>query len=162
MRTFLGRLRAVTSLALIWGAVWLPVGAVVDLLHRWMNGLRLAPLFLWDLGVWTIFGGLSGAIFAVLLALLERRQSFHQLSAQRGALWGAAAGAALPICLALILAAIGGRLAASPFAFAGIALLGSVCGWGTLKIARHGVGSESDAAARDERQADTRQHNRRA
>src|SRR5262249_9115578 len=109
-----------------------------------------------------ICGGLSGAIFAFLLAVLERRQSFHQLSAQRLAIWGAAAGAALPVCLWLILTAIGGGLSATPFAVAGIALLGGACGWGTFRIARHVMNAEWSAAAHDDPEAASRQRNRRA
>jgi hypothetical protein len=146
VRTFLRRLRGAISLALLWAAVWLPAGALLTLLSGWTGHSLRLPL--WYFGIWTALGALSGGVFALLLAVLERRQSFQQLSARRLAIWGAIAGGAIPIGGSLLIVALFSDLSLSadaPSAFASMALLGAACAVATLSLARRGAPVETGA-----------------
>jgi hypothetical protein len=139
VRTFLRGLRGTLSLAALWAAVWLPVGGILGFVLDWTEH-SIRPPF-WYLG-WTALGASSGASFALLLALFERRRSFQELSTRRLTVWGAAAGAALPILGTRLLIAIFPDLRLSsdtPILFAVLMLLGASCAWATLAIARRGA-----------------------
>jgi hypothetical protein len=75
-------------------ATWALSWAVASLLLGPHQGLRSDVLgTAWSLvRVGAIKGALSGAVFALLLAWLERRQRIATLSAPRLALWGGVAG----------------------------------------------------------------------
>jgi hypothetical protein len=95
----------------------------------------------WYVG-WTALGASSGASFALLLALFERRRSFQELSIRRLTIWGGAAGAALPIAGTRLLIAILPDLRLSsdtPILFAVLALFDASCARATLAIARRGA-----------------------
>jgi hypothetical protein len=146
MRTFFRRLRGTLGLASLWAAVWLPTGVLLSLVLGWTgHSLRLPS---WYLGAWTVLGASSGAVFAMLLALFERRRSLQDLSVRRLSIWGAAAGAALPIAGSLLLVAFVSGLSLSsdaPVVFAVLALLGASSAWATLTIARRGATGEQVA-----------------
>jgi hypothetical protein len=151
VRTFLRGLRGTLSLAALWAAVWLPAGIILGFVLDWAEH-SLRPPF-WYLG-WTALGASSGASFALLLALFERRRSFQELSTRRLTVWGAAAGAALPIAGTRLLVALMPDLRLSsdtPILFAVLALLGASCAWATLAIARRGATVERAAPPSSER-----------
>ncbi len=72
--------RAILGITLMWALAWLPIGGAValyaassppqpsDVISRPVS----VPLFL---TVWTVWGGMSGAAFALILKFTERRRS---------------------------------------------------------------------------------------
>ena len=140
------RLRAALSLASLWAAVWLPAGVVLGLLFGWTGHSWRLPL--WYPVIWTLLGASSGAAFALLLAALGRQHTLDELSPRTLALWGATVGAAIPVGATLLLMAFVPELRLTQDAtvvFASMALLGSVCAWASLKIARRGATLHVDA-----------------
>ena len=83
----LRRLRGILSLAVLWAMVWLLAGVVVELAFRWSAGSPRHGLHFQDLLGWTGLGAFSGAVFAALIALFERRRTFDELSVKRLASW---------------------------------------------------------------------------
>lgn len=143
------RLRAALAIGCIWALVWLPLGALValyaagsspqpeDLLYRPVE----VPTFLL---VWTIWGGLSGTGFAIILGTAERRRTLGQLSIARTGLWGALGAMSAPTLLTAV-DMVRGLLGASlydwrvPFvSVLASAILGGACGAATLIAARRG------------------------
>jgi len=88
----------------VWAIAWLPVGAALaayvtaspaapgDLFARPIDGALFT-------GVWTIWGGVSGVLFALLLRATERRRTLRGLSLARTSLWGGLGSMALPVGL---------------------------------------------------------------
>jgi hypothetical protein len=126
-------------IALMWAAAWLPIGALllaVGVLTR------DRPVFL--LLLWTAWGAVSGAAFAVALAFWERRDSFAALPLVRYTIWGAVGAMVLPIVAVLV--DLAG--AAPPWRWdywwpalvilAFSALLGGSCAAATAALARRG------------------------
>jgi len=141
------RLRAVLSIAVLWALAWLPIGGVLalyassrppqpsDLISRPVS----MPLFL---TVWTIWGGLSGSLFAVVLGVGERRRGLSDLSVARTAAWGALGSMTVPaalLALDMIRAPISLRLydwRVPLLALSLSALLGAGCAAATLALAQ--------------------------
>jgi hypothetical protein len=141
-------LRGVLGTALLWAVVWLPVGAAFGLLlNAGQRGNVIPPSVLWMVTMGGAWGGVSGVIFAGLLALAERRHTIADLSLIRVAAWGAVGCASLPVLLALHYLPREDLLALRADAmFLGIvlvvsALLGAACAAGTLTLARRAPGS---------------------
>lgn len=94
------------------------------------------PLFLLR---WTLWGAVSGGVFAIVLMIAERRRSLAELSFTRTALWGALGSLSLPAAVMARDAIqsgvlIEGRLLLLPVMLT--AGLGAACAAGTLRIAR--------------------------
>lgn len=113
----LRRLRGILVTALIWAFLWVPVGLIAGIYRSFklqsydgipwaLPGLdQFLMAILANVAVWMIWGAISGALFAVLLALIERRRDVAALSVRRTAIWGALGAVALPtIVLAAFLA----------------------------------------------------------
>ena len=93
------RLLAVISLAILWSLEWAVLGALFGIYQFYFgrNYAIIDPPF-WAGPFWTMVlltaisfakaGALSGALFAIVLALAERRQSLAHLRLSRVALWG--------------------------------------------------------------------------
>lgn len=143
------RLRAVLAIGGLWALAWWPVGILValyaaatppqpdDLLYRPVE----VPVFML---AWTIWGWLSGAGFAVILAIAERRHTLRQVSLGRAALWGAMGAMSAPTVLTIVDLV---RLPRAIFhdwrvpvvsAIASV-LLGGACAAATLVAARRGI-----------------------
>ena len=134
-------------IGVVWALAWLPVGGVIvlyagsrpprpdDLLYRPVDG----SLFL---TVWTIWGALSGFVFAMILSRAERRRTLSELSLARTAVWGALGAMLLPALLTALDVARG--WASSPLyswrpavvSFLLSLVLGAACALGTLVLAR--------------------------
>jgi hypothetical protein len=101
------------------------------------------------LAFWTGIGILSGAVFAALLATLERDQTLERLSARRVAVWGALGGATVPVLSTLVVLAVTNlHLSAdAPPVFIAMAALGTACALATLWLARR-RGAEPEGIAR--------------
>ena len=143
------RLRAALAIGGIWGLVWFPLGALValyaagsppqpaDLFYRPVD----VPTFLL---VWTIWGGLSGTGFAIILGTAERRRTLGELSIARAALWGALGAMSAPTLLTAVDLArglLGSRLYDWRVPLVSVlasAILGGACGAATLIAARRG------------------------
>ena len=146
----LRQLRAILSVATVWALVWLPIGAVValyatsrppqpsDLLHRPVE-------FRVFLSVWTVWGALSGAAFALVLRSAERRRRLAELSLGRTALWGGLGAIAIPallVALDLLRGSIGSPLYDWRPALVSLvtsAILGASSAAATLALARRPV-----------------------
>jgi hypothetical protein len=104
MQTSLRRLRATLIIALTWALVWLPMGFALalyagsrppqpsDVISRPVA----LPAFV---TAWTIWGAISGGVFAFVLTVTERRRTIETLSTARTAVWGALGAVALPLVL---------------------------------------------------------------
>ncbi len=107
----LRRIRAVVITGLLWGLVWLPVGAAVGFVQYQRGGLidvlspppgimlRVIAQFTLQ---WGFLGFINGALFAVLLAIAERGRTLATLSVRRVAFWGALGTLVLPAVVLLI------------------------------------------------------------
>ena len=107
------RIVAVISLAILWALEWAVLGALFGVygFYFWENYALLNPPF-WAGPFWTVVlvtaisfakaGALSGALFALVLALAERRQSVDHLRLSRVILWGIIGAWLVPGTLLLI------------------------------------------------------------
>ena len=132
--SILRRIRGAVSVALIWAVAWLPIGVLVAIWKGWLSTPFLA--------VWTALGASAGAVFALLLATLERRRTLEDLSTRRLTIWGALGGAALPVVGSLLIDLLVPNVSLAgdaPAVFGVMALLGAACAWATLRIARRDV-----------------------
>jgi hypothetical protein len=101
------RLRAALLTALVWAMGWTVAGILwmsgLTWLIRQRQGVGPDPLsfVMAVLMNWTLLGALSGAVFALVLSLAERKRgSLEALSLSRMALWGAVGGVGLPLLVA--------------------------------------------------------------
>jgi hypothetical protein len=134
-------------MAFIWALVWLPIGLALglyaagsppqptDVIGRPVR----VPLFV---TAWTLWGALSGGLFALVLGIIERRRSVESLGLGRIAVWGAAGSTTLPLLLTVVDVARTppGLLGYSwrfPFLVLGAsAILGAGCAAAALLLAR--------------------------
>lgn len=118
--------RGAVGVGVTWAAMWAVVGLLIGV------GMRLARPQ--DLGpgehpitiavVFGVVGLLSGAIFAIVMAIAERRRTLGELSVPRAAGWGALASVLLPLLTSMdngmivIFAPLGAMVAATSVALA--------------------------------------------
>ncbi len=143
------RLRGILGTALTWAVVWLPVGVVMALIALNARGdvicLYCPPFWEWFppfLLSWTLWGAVSGAVFAIVLMIAERRRSLAELSFTRTALWGALGSLALPAALMARDGFVRGVLIEGGLMFLPLVLiagLGAACAAGTLRVARQSL-----------------------
>jgi len=143
----LRKLRAALVIAGIWAIVWMPMGLALalyagsrspqptDVLARPVS----VPVFV---SAWTMWGGMSGALFAFILGLAERRRTLASLSRVRTVAWGAIGCVTLPAVLTVVdalgtpagLRGYGWRFPVAALAVS--AGLGAACAAATLALAR--------------------------
>jgi hypothetical protein len=111
MNTLLRRLRGLLGTALIWAVLWFPIGLVAglyrfaklpppDLLPAPPFSLAFFARYVASITVaWMVWGAICGAVFALLLSILERRRDVDSLSGRRTAIWGALGTMALPAAI---------------------------------------------------------------
>jgi hypothetical protein len=106
MKPWLRRLRGVLGVGALWGVAGTAYGAMSALVAKVLSGVRPGvPLFefLLEVGLGAgAVGFLLGSGFAGVLAVIERRRTFDQLSLARAAAWAAMVGATLPIAYLLV------------------------------------------------------------
>lgn len=132
------RCRGLLGTTLIWGLVWVPLGAVgsvaVALRARW----SITPdLLLRGAVAGSIWGGIAGTLFGSGLMLAEQRNSLAALSERRTVAWGALA-ALWPFILTGLYDLAHGSFGGAVFwVGSGIAAtLGAISGVATLAFAR--------------------------
>lgn len=129
------RIRGAIGIALTWAAGWGAAGAIMVLGIVLVTGRRPDPPFPLMFGA---FGFVAGVIFSVVLARVEGRRRFDQISLPRAAACGAAVGVLLSAAFVLAVASAGDRaflwnlLVVGPIA--GVAAAGSAAG--SLALAR--------------------------
>ena len=141
------RIRGVLGTALTWAIVWLLVGLGVVLFLGEPNCLYCNPNWRWYVVLfWTLWGAISGAGFAIVLMIAERRRTFADLTVARTTMWGAVGAAAVP-GVAMIWDVVANGfdsdvLADLRFVLITLAIsaaLGAACAAGTLRIARQSL-----------------------
>jgi len=137
----LHRLRGIIGTALVWAVVWLPLGELLVLYRNSQSVECFAcARASFVLAIWTGWGAFSGAVFATVLMITERRHSFADLSIRRFALWGALGAVSVPAAITVWdVTNFAGPYPDWGFASVAMtlsALLGAGCAAGTLALAR--------------------------
>jgi hypothetical protein len=125
-------------MAMLWAFAWLPIGVLVGLTFGWVHIPPRSWLEASFLTTWTAVGALSGGVFALILAIAERKRTFAELTPRRFMLWGLLGGATIPVVSIVIVAAIANVHLAAPSGpvFALMTALGGVCASASLWLAR--------------------------
>lgn len=145
------RLRGVLGISIVWAFAWLPLGVGLGLYRYWSDQAILSFLprslgrFLshmaYAAGLWMVAGAVSGAIFAVILALAERNRTLGTLSIRRLAIWGGIGSSLVPATF-LTLEAFwfthGSWWSGATVVVAVAAALGAASAAATLKLASRG------------------------
>lgn len=124
LRGFLG---LVVTWGITWGAVFALLGLIVGFVDPDSIDPGEGPLRIAWIGAF--YGVVSGAVFALLLSVAERRRAITELSAGRAALWGAISAAVFPLLtpvadsMLIFLCPIGAALAAGSVGLAKRAVL---------------------------------------
>ena len=96
----LRRLRGTIGTAFVWAVLWLPLGVLLVLYRNSQSVECFAcARTSFVLAIWTGWGALNGAVFAALLMITERRNSFTDLSMRRFGLWGALVAVSVPAAI---------------------------------------------------------------
>ena len=134
--------------SLLWALAWTPIG-IVSAVDEWGQlGAHLSLEWSWPplrflalrVGGWTIWGAITGAVFAIALIMRARSHDLERLSIGRVALYGALAGLALPSAI-LLWTALEGDFSADSLWYGGpllgfVAAFGAGLAAGTLALAR--------------------------
>lgn len=145
------RVRAVVSLALVWGLIWGTIGFAIGL-GLWMRyvGLEAPVLDLIGGGLayarsFALQGALWGGVFAVLLGPSERGSSVDELTIARIARIGIVGGAIVGMLGAILSGLVAEVVIAQLAVFAGTgSLLGAATASITLAVAREGKSDLAD------------------
>ena len=97
MKRWLQRLRGMVGTALIWAAGWSGAGIVFALLG--LFGALAPAEYVVFAGVFAAMGFISGAAFSAVLAIVEGRRRFDEMSLPRFAVWGAVGGVVLQLVM---------------------------------------------------------------
>lgn len=139
MNKWLKQLRGILGTGAIWGTTGLSAGVFLGAISSIIfdGGFSLTWALISGVGL-GLFGFLSGASFAGILATQDGRKSLEDLSVARSALWGLTAGAAFSFFFVLIRDGI-----LFPFFWermlppiAALGTLGACLGAGTILIAK--------------------------
>jgi hypothetical protein len=132
MKKLMRRARAALGMGIAWGLAWFGAGMVLLLIVGTDAADVPFPLGFGFLGF------LAGALFSVILGLVERGRGFHQLSLPRFAGWGAAGGLLFAILFVLIVTLTGAGALLDDLVFLGplFAAAGAASAGGALALAR--------------------------
>ncbi len=140
----LRRIRGVLVMAALWALTWGVVGVLIGL-FKWYRGDLIDSIGRW----FGVVGAINGLLFALVLAIAERKQSVATLSLARFALWGGVATLVVPLFTTLIVLYVFGPsdfgIPITPLAE--FMALGMVSATAILLIARHGKAGIVDPAA---------------
>ena len=138
------RIRGAIGMGVTWAVAWSAVGLV----PRWMLGFEPdAPLSI----IFGVLGFGAGVTFSAILALIEGRRRFDQMSLPRFAGWGAVGG--------LLLSALFSRAASLGWGDVLVivptfALASAACASGSLALARRSARGELPDGSRDLAESD--------
>lgn len=132
MRRWGRRIRAALGMGVAWGLAWFAAGMVL----LFIVGLDAADVP-FPLG-FGLLGFLAGALFSLLLGVVARGRSFHQLSIPRFAGWGAAGGLLFAVLFVLTVTLTGSGALLDDLVFLGplFAAAGAASAGGALALAR--------------------------
>ncbi len=154
----LRRIRGALVIAALWAVTWGLVGIAIGLV-KWYRGdlfdvfpvpATFALRLILERSEWfVVVGAINGLLFALVLALAERRQSVATLSLARFALWGGVATLVLPSIAVLVLLIIYGpsSTGVSLEPLAEVVGLGMACSAVILLIARRNKPGVGEPAA---------------
>lgn len=126
MRTLLRRIRGAIGVGATWAVAWGLVGTI----PRWVLGIDGDVPFPLIFG---FAGGIAGVVFAGILAAVEGRRRFDEMSVPRFAGLGAVGGSLLAIVIARVTGiSLGETLLLVP----AYAIASTVCASGSLMLAR--------------------------
>jgi hypothetical protein len=153
------RIRAIIILALIWAVAWGVLGALLGA-YRFYRGGSYAIIDppIWAGPFWTVVlvfaigfakaGAVSGALFAIVLALAERNRSVAHLHLGKVTLWGIVGSLLIPGSIMMIQLAKYGTYLWFVATYLGlIGFAGGLSAAITLLVARPRPSSVTDAAA---------------
>ena len=134
------RLRAIATISVFWGLLWLLAGVPLGLATATQGASDVLPPPFFTLPILlAVAGAISGAVFASILAITERNNTLAQLSLLWVSLSGAVGSMILPAVLTTIVAS------SDPWSYdwhrgallyAVCAGLGGICAATTLALAR--------------------------
>ena len=132
MRKWWRRIRAAIGIGLTWALAWFGAGLVLLLIVGF--GAADVPFPL----LFGLLGFLAGAAFSAVLASLEGRHRFDQMSLPRFAGWGALGGLLLSVVFVSAVALAGDTTLLSNLVFLGplFAVAGAGSAAGSLALAR--------------------------
>ena len=126
MRKWLHRIRGAMGMGFTWAVAWGAAGFVLALVTRFKADAPFPLIF-------GVLGFIAGVSFSAVLALIDGRRRFDQLSLRRFAGWGAAGGLLLAAVFAKAASLEWGDVLAIVPTFA---LASAVCASGSLALAR--------------------------
>src|SRR5262245_5261913 len=138
------RIRGILVVATTWALAWGALGSALSVAELWwarrhnpvFRNFAIVDVFPDAFVFWALLGFVSGAVFAILLARLERRRSVDDLAVGRVAAWGALGGASLPL-LAIAIGALTGNIPSDWFSAPVISgVLGAMCAAASLRLAK--------------------------
>lgn len=140
-------LRGIVSTALAWGFAWAVLGATFTLVTGLVNAFdvpmrayaSVAPisaLFYGTVGIW------AGGIFAITMAISERRHIFTELRMSRVVTWGVLGGASYPLVGWVISKLTSQEIGGLATALAVTATFGALSAWAMLRLARRSADPE--------------------
>jgi hypothetical protein len=142
------RVRAVIVLGLLWAIGWALLGGLVGAYDYYRTGLfnmifpdppfqvSLFSAITFFGKTWAMRGGVSGALFAVVLSLIERKKATAQLALGRVALWGILGSLLIPGAFIPLQLLRFGVDAWPVVLFLGIGIAGGLSAVGTVAAAR--------------------------
>jgi hypothetical protein len=145
------RIRGVLGISIVWAVAWLPLAVGLGLYRYWSDApyRNLLPNKLEGflahmanaVGLGMLAGAVSGAIFAVILALAERNRTLSNLSIRRLAIWGGIGASLLPATFLSLEAFVfthGNWWSGATIVLGIAAALGAASAAATLKLANRG------------------------
>ncbi len=145
MKKWLRRVRAAIGIGIAWGLAWFGAGMALLL----VVGIHAADVP-FPLG-FGLLGFLSGATFSGVLAVVEHRRRFDQMSLPRFAGWGAVGGLLLSVMFVLTVTLTGEPTFIANLVFLGpvFAAAGAISAAGSLALARKAERRELPGAGAD-------------
>jgi len=132
-------LKGIGITAVLWAIAWVPLTFGLFLASR-LFGAPVPPGDMWALLVYRQFvtGAMTGAAFALALAVLGRTRTVATLGYGRMAVCGALGGIVFPAFTTIMFARMGVALPVLPMLLGGAisASAGALCATGSLRLAR--------------------------
>ena len=150
MKKWLRRIRAAIGIGLTWAIAWFGAGMVLLLVVG--VGAADVPFPL----LFGLLGFIAGVAFSGVLAIVEGRRRFDQMSLPRFAGWGAVAGLLLSVMFVFTVALAGDTTLLNNLVFLGplFAVAGAASAASSLALARMAEGRELLDASADMAEAE--------